>query len=202
MPKNQITKEEIKKIMGTKGKVRGVVFQTDAEYVRLKKGEEGLRLLEKKTKEFGYPIEYGKIKTMDWYPLGLRALSLLAVKETFYWGDKEIDDMGNSAPKYSFVVKMLLRYFLSLRRSLEEVPTYWAKHYTAGEMEFVELDEKKKYYIIRLKNFKIHPIWCTYLTGYYRRFTQYVIKSEKVTIEETKCMFKGDPYHEFIGRWE
>lgn len=198
----KITQEEIKKIMEAEGKVRGVVFQTDAEYVRLKKGEEGLKVVEEKTKEFGYPIDYDQAKTMDWYPIGLRALSLLAVKETFNWGEKEIYDMGDSAPKYSFVVKMLLKYFLSIRRSLEEVPNYWAKHYTAGELEFIELDEKKRYYIIRLKNFEIHPIWCIYLTGYFHRFTQYVIKSEKITIEETKCMFKGDPYHEFLGKWE
>jgi hypothetical protein len=194
--------EEIKKLIESRGKVRGVVFQTDAEYVRQKKGEEGLKALEKKTKELGYPIDYDRIKTMDWYSLGGRVVSLLAAKEVFNWGNKEIDDMGNSAPKYSFVVKMLLKYFLSLRRSLEEVPTYWAKHYTVGELEFIELDEEKKYYIIRLKNFKIHPILCTYLVGYFRRFSQYVIKSKKITVEETKCMFKGDPYHEFVGRWE
>jgi len=198
----KISKEEIKKLMEIEGEVRGVVFQTDAEYVRLKKGEEGLKILKEKTKELGYPIEYEQIKTMDWYPVGLRVVSLLAAKEAFNWGNEEIWDMGNSAPKYSFIVKLLLKYFLSLRRSLEETSTYWRKHYTVGDLEFVELNEEKKYFILRLKNFKLHPILCTYLTGYFHRFGQYVIKGEKITIEETKCMFKGDPYHEFLGRWE
>lgn len=198
----EITKEEIKKLIEVEGKVRGVVFQTDATYVRLKKGEGGLKAVEKKTKELGWPIDYAGVKTMDWYPIGLRVLSLLTIKETFNWGDKEIYDMGDSAPKYSFIVKMLLKYFLSIRRSMEESPTYWAKHYTVGKLEFIELDEEKRYYIIRLKNFKIHPILCLYLTGYFHRISLYTIKSGKITIEEVKCMFKGDPYHEFIGKWE
>ena len=39
MANNQITKEEIKKLMEIPGKVRGVVFLTDLEYVKEKKGE-------------------------------------------------------------------------------------------------------------------------------------------------------------------
>jgi len=194
--------EEIKKIMEVEGKVRGVVFQTDAEYVRLKKGEEGLKTLEKKTKEFGYPIDYDQVKTMEWYPVGLRVISLLAAKEAFNWGEKEIWDMGNSAPKYSFIVKMLMKYFLSARRSFQESPKYWIKHYNIGKLEAQEFNEKEKYLILRLHNFKIHPILCTYYLGYYLRIAQYVIRSEKITIEETKCMFKGDPYHEFKIKWE
>lgn len=203
MKQNQITKEEIKKLMEIPGKTRGVVFQTDAEYVREKKGEEELRSVEKTLKEWDCPIDYGKIKATDWYPVGLRAVSLLAIKETFGWGDKEIKDMGESAPKYSFIVKMLLKYFLTLKKSWQVVAAYWKKHYTVGSLEPAEYHEKEKYLTLYLKDFKIHPILCTYLfAGYFVGFTKCVKKSKKITGEETKCMFKGDPYHEGVIRWE
>ena len=203
MANEQITKEEIRKIMEIPGKVRGVVLQTDAEYVRRKKGEEGVQALKKKTKEWGFPIEYEKILATEWYPLGLRVISLLAVKEVFSWGDKEIFDMGNSAPKYSFIVKMLMKTFLTLKKTFEECPKYWIKHYMVGVLENYKYNDKGKYLILRLKDFKIHPILCLYLSGYFLRIGQYGIKGgKKITVQETKCIHKGDAYHEFVIKWE
>jgi len=193
---------EITKLINVPGKVRGQVFITDIEYLKNKVGEKGITLLKKKIKEWGDLFDYEKIETMEWYPVGLRVLSLLAIKETFNWGDKEIFDMGNSAPKYSFIVKLLMKYFLSTQKTFKESPKYWEKHYNVGELESIELNEKEKYGILRLKNFKIHPILCTYYRGYFLRFAQYVIKSDKITIKETKCMFNGSPYHEFLIKWE
>ncbi len=197
-----MTKEEITKLIKVPGKVRGQPFITDIEYLKNKVGEEGVVLLKKKIKEWGDLFDYEKIETMEWYPIGFRVLSLLAIKETFNWGDKEIFDLGNAAPKHSFIVKLLMKYFLSPLRTFQESPKYWEKHYNIGGVECVELNEKKKYGIVRVKNFKIHPIFCIFHRGYFLRLAQYVLKSDKITIEETKCMFKEDPYHEFLIKWE
>jgi len=196
-----VNTEEIKKLIKIPGKVRGQVFITDLGYVREKKGEEGVRLLKKKIREWGVPIDYEKAKPLEWYSVGLRAISLLALKEVFGWGDKEIFDLGNCAPKFSFIVKMLMKYLLSPKKTFQESPRYWKKHYNIGKLEAHEFNDKEKYFVLHLKDFKINPILCTYLSGYYLRIAQYGIKSEKITIEETKCMHKGDPYHEFIIRW-
>lgn len=201
MPKSQIEKE-IKKLMKIPGKARGIVFITDLEYVKMKRGEEGVKILKEKMKEWGNPIEYEKIEALNWYPIGLRVISLLAIKEALKFGDEEIREMGNVAPKLSLLVKTLIRYFISLKRTWEESSKYWEKHYTVGTLEPAEFNEEKKYLTVRLKDFKIHPILCKYYEGYFLRISQYAIKSEKITIEETKCMFKGDPYHEFLIKWE
>jgi len=198
----EITEEEIKKLMEIPGKVRGQVFITDLGYIKEKKGEKKIKLLKEKIKEWDVPIDYDKARPMEWYPVGFRAISLLAIKEIFGWGDKEIFDLGNNAPKYSFIVRMLMKYFLSAERSFKESPKYWVKHYSVGKLEAHEFNDKGKYLILRLKDFKIHPILCTLYLGYYLRIAQYVIKSKKITIEETKCIFKGDPYHEFVIRWK
>lgn len=196
-----MNKEELEKLKKLAGKARGVTFKTDASYVLKKMGEDGLAKLQQKTKELGWEIDYKEIKTMAWYPLVLRVISLIAVKEAFGWGDKEIEDMGNSAPKYSFIAGTMLKYFLSVKRVFQETSKYWEKHYTIGVLEPLEIDEKKKYGILELREFKIHPILCLYFCGYFLRISQYVIESKKITIEETDCMFRGASSHKFLIKW-
>lgn len=196
------TKEEIKKLIKIPGKVRGQVFLTDFAYIREKKGEEGIKLLKKKMTEWDDPIDYDRIEAIDWYPLGLRVVSLLAIKEVFNWEEKQIFDLGNAAPKFSFIVKMLMKTFSSLEKVFNESPKYWQRHYTKGVFENYKVDLKKKYVILRLKDFKIHPILCSFYAGYFLGITQYAIKSEEITIKETKCSFKGDPYHEYLIKWK
>ncbi len=202
---NEINNEEIQKLMKIPGKARGTVFQTDAEYIRAKKGEEGLARVKEELGKIGCPIDYENIKATGWYSLGLRVISLLVIQKVFDFGAKDIEDMGNVAPKYSFIVKLLLKYFISFPITYKKSPVYWEKHYTVGELETPEYDLKKEsgYGIIRILDFKIHPIMCVYLGGYFTRMCQMVLKNAKnFKWQETKCMHKGDPYHEFLVTWE
>lgn len=200
---NNYKKEEIKKILEIVGKVRGAVFQTDAGYILEKKGKEGLEMLKEGIKKTGQPISYGKeVKATNWYPLSWRILSLLTIQKVFNWGEKEIFEMGTQAPKYSFIVKALLRYFVSIEKTFTESAKYWKEHYSVGELEALEIDIKGKHLVLHLKNFKVHPVLCSYLKGYFRTIARLAVKTKKMTIKETKCMFKGDSYHEFIIDWE
>jgi len=197
-----IGKEEVEKIAQIKGSSRGAVFQPHAIFIRKKKGEEGLRAVEKKMAELGYPVNFKKINVGGWYPEFLSVLIILVAKDLFNWTEKDIFDMGSSAPKYSFIARTLMAYFLSLKRFLVEVPKYWGKHLDFGELEVAEFDEEKRYIILREKGYRFHPLMCLYHAGYYQGITKYIIKSEKISIEETKCIFKGDPYHQYTIRWE
>lgn len=196
-----MTKKEIEKTMKLPGKVRGASFRTDAAFVLEKKGKKGLELLEKKTQEMGHPIDYGKISAVAWYPIGLRMLSLLAMREAFGWGNKEMMELGDFAPKHSFIFKIMVRYFLSKRHAFKGCPKFWKMYYNTGDLEPVELDEET-HTVIRIRGLKAHPIFCAYAAGFFRRAVQFLFKVERTTVEETKCVFKGDPYHEFIIRWK
>ena len=202
MAKNQITKDIIKKLIKIPGKTRGVGFHTDTEYVREKKGEKGLIAVKEELINLGCPIDYENIKITGWYPVGLRAVSVLAIKKVFNWSDKEIEDMGNTAPKYSFIVRLLMKYFLTFSMTHKQGSNYWVKHYTVGKLEPSNYDLEKKYYTVRVKDFKIHPILCIYLGGYIVRIGQFLLIGKNFKVKETKCMFKGDPYHEYVVRWE
>ena len=200
----EITKEEIQKLMKIKGEARGVVFKTDAEYILSEKGEEGLKKLEEELERLGHPLKYREIKTMDFYPVGLRVLSLLAIKKVFNFDDEKIKDMGLVATKKSLIIKLFIRYFLSVQRVVfKEAPRMWRKHWSIGELIPLELDEEKKRTIFRVKNFDLHPLYCSvYLRGYFSGILQMLVKSPKITCQETKCSFRGDEYHEYLIKWE
>ncbi len=190
-------------ILKIKGQVRGVVFQTDAKYVLGKKGEAGLKKLESAIKQINPSISYGQeIQATGWYPLGWRVLSLLVIQDVFNWGTKEVLEMGSAAPKYSFIVKSLLRYFVSLEKTFTESAKYWQEHYSIGALEASDIDVEGKRLVLWLKDFKVHPILCDYFRGYFKTIALLTVRTKKMTIKETKCVFKGGPYHEFVIEWE
>lgn len=196
----ELTKELVQNLMKIEGEVKGMVFKTDAEFVLREKGEEGLKKVEAELEKLGQPIKYKEIKTMDFYPIGLRAVSLLAISKTFNFDDQQIREMGTAAPKISLIIKFFMQYFLSVRKTIGQVPKMWQKHYTIGNLVPAEFDEEKKLLILRLENINLHPVFCCYLSGYFLKVVEMVVKS-KVSCQETKCSFRGDEYHEYLFRW-
>jgi len=196
-----VSKEELNKIYTLGGEVRGVTLQTDAKYILEKRGQEGLNEVEKRLKTLGFSIPYRTAKTLEWYPLGLRVISLLVIKDSFNFTDREIREMGKVAPKFSFVVKFLFKLFGTLKKLSKEVPKYWKEHYSIGSLETVKLDEKKKIIVIHLKEFKVHPILCIYLEGYFEGTFRFAKPGG--VCQETKCAFKDNlPYHQYTFTWK
>ena len=193
-----IGKDKADELIQKPGQVRGAVFETDAEYVKNRYGQEGLEKVMASLEAAGHPIRYANVNSMEWLPLGLRALSLLVIKDVFKWNDGEIKEMGDAAPKYSFIVKLLMKFFVSPRVAFNHAPEYWVKHYDTGRLLAVELDEEKGHAVIHLHDFKVHPVYCKYLEGYFQRLFKFMYPSSLIEINETKCMCNGDTYHEFI----
>ena len=200
------SKEELKEIMKIPGKIKGAGFRGDREYVLEKKGEQGLRAVEKETERLGYPIEYKKIKETEWYPVGLRVVSLSTILKTFNWGEKELGEIGETATKVSFIVRIFMKYFISPPKVFYEAcPRMWKRYYRdAGGIETIDFkkDEKGGYAILRIKGLKLHPIYCYFFSHFVVGITRLSAGSiKKITVEETKCMFRGDPYHEYLIKW-
>lgn len=194
------TREEIQQLSQTAGQVRGATLQTDREYVKRHFGPDTLKKVEARLKDWGTPIDYEKIDAMTWYPAGLRPISLLAIKEVLGFNDEQIKAMGREAPKYSFLVKLLMKFFLSITQTFRNAPVYWKKHWTIGELELVSFDEKAKVMVLRLKGLKLHPIICKYEEGYFIGISSFVVKTTR--IEESQCSFQGAPFHEYKIYWE
>ncbi|MCD6233108.1 hypothetical protein J7J81_01850 [bacterium] len=195
-------KETADRVMRSPCKVIGAVFETHAKYIESREGKEGVRKVEEKMADLGYPLKFREMEHFKYYPVGLSDLVIITAKEIFNWKEKDVFEMGNNAPRFSFIVKMLMKTFLSVKKVFDESPKYWRKQFTMGVLENYKIDMKQKYLILHLKHEVTHPLICVFLAGYFLRIGQYVIKSDKITIKETKCMFRGDPYHEYLIRWE
>jgi len=195
-----LTKQELEKLMKIKGEARGMAFKVDYEFVIEKKGKEGLKKVEDRMAELGYPFNYKKIIPMDFYPIGLSAILLLVIKEIFNFNEKNLEEWGRSVVKFSLIMKIFMRYFASLELVAKQIPKIWREHYTIGDLEMPEFDEKKRYVILKLNNFHISPVYCGIYKGYFAKTAEMVVRAP-ITCKETKCMFKGDPYHEFLLTW-
>jgi len=196
-----LTQQTAQNIMSLEGETRGVTLKTDAEFVLKEKGREGLEKVEARLVEFGFPVKYKEIETMKYYPIGFRFLSLLVIRDIFNFSDEDIFKMGATAPKISLIIRMFFNLFSSKRKTFDQVSNIWHKHYTAGKLTAVELDEEKKYVIIRLEGFKFFPFFCNYLRGYFLTVVKMIVNSP-TTFEETKCPFLGDEYHEYLFKWQ
>ncbi len=190
--------KEISKLIKTKGMVRGAVFQTDARYVLEKMGEDGLSKLEREAKKIDFPIDYKNIKSMSWYPFGLRVISLLLIKNTFGWGDEEIRDMGYTAPKTSVVIKLLMKFFVDIDKFSEKIPVFWEQNYTIGKLEVVKLNKKNKELIGCLSGLNVNPIFFRYLEGYFEKMVQFIKKDSVCKIRKSS---KSKSYQEVVIRW-
>jgi len=197
----KLTKEFAQKLMKIKGECRGITLKVDWDYVLRKEGKEGLKRLEERLAELGYPLKYKEIRSMDFYPIGLDALSMLVIKELFHYNEKEIERMGASAVKFSLILKIFLKYFGSLSMMIEEAPKVWNKHYTIGRLEASKINDKEGFLALKLFDFKVHPIFCIVFKGYFGQVGKMVLGKE-VNCVERKCMFLGDPYHEFLLKWK
>ncbi len=199
--KEQINKKELDKLLEVKGNVRGVVFQTDAKYILKSQGKEGLARLQEKAKELGYPIDYYHSKAMQWYPIGLRVISLVLIKNFFHLTDGQIKEMGLEAPKISFIIKLLARFFVNAARTIKGSPKFWREHYSVGELKIISIDMGKYQFVIRLVGLSVHPVFCKYLEGFFQRIAIFGIRPG-MNCTETKCTFRGDPYHEYYFSWQ
>jgi hypothetical protein len=196
-----ISREEAKAIASIPGNIRGSAFLSDAENAKRRLGTKGVQKFMKAMEGVGYPIAYEKMRAMQWYPLGLRLLSFAVLRDTFAWTDNDFREMGDNAPKYSFIVKLMMKFFISPEAAFRKAPEYWKRHYSIGTLEVGEFDESAKKVILRLKDFNTIDIYYRYLEGFFRRLMQYLRPTDEVRCQEKENTFEGAQYHEFRITW-
>ncbi len=201
-------KEEIlnKKIadqaMRLKGEIRGLAFSADALYIREKVGEEGLKKVIAELEKVGHPIKYDKVQRFNFYPTGLRAISLLAMKKVFGWGDKEFRELGSFAPADTILVRMYLRLSRPAANIVKLAPRIFREYVTEGEFSVPDYDEEKKYAVMEIKGFDIHPYFCRVVEGFLETLVKMVWGSGEAECREMRCTFKGGDRHQFKATWK
>ncbi|XOB42441.1 MAG: hypothetical protein ACKKMP_00040 [Candidatus Nealsonbacteria bacterium] len=200
MVEDIITKKIADELMKMKGETRGISIKGDIDYVIDKKGKEALKKIEDEMRNLGYPIDYEKMRNMEFYPVGLEVVLFLVIKKLFNFTDREFEELGEFNSKLSLILRLFMKYFVSIESAAKAAPKIWRKLYSIGDLEMVELNKEEKYAVLRIKNFKLHPYHCLSMKGYIYSVMRMVLRGE-ITCEETKCPFKGDNYHEFLIKW-
>ncbi len=193
--------ETADRLKNFKGNVKGEVFRTHADYIRHKEGEDGVKRVEEKMKELGAPIKLREVKPFEWISEGMSSLTIIAAKETFKWSDEEVFEMGRFAPRFSFIIKVLIQYITSAEAVIKNISKYWNKHYDFGSMEVVEFNKEEKKVILRERGVDTHPTICIYHAGYFKGLSELAVKSKNISIKETACVHENSDYNEFVIKW-
>ncbi len=183
------------------GNVKGEALRTTREYVKRKHGEEGVKKLEEKLSELGVEIKLNEINPSEMINEGINALSIITSREIFNWTEDDTLELGRFSLKVSFLTKSVIRYFVSLKMIINAAPKLWKAYYDFGELKVTEFSEQEKTMILRKKGYKTHPTICLQHKGYFLAAMEFILGKEKVTIEETKCVHRGDDYDEYVIRW-
>lgn len=194
--------EKANRLKRFSGKVRGEIFLNNADFIKKKEGRGGLKKLEKKLEELGTPVNFKKIKSLDWMSEGISSLVIVTAKEIFYFEEEDVFEMGRLAPHFSLGLKVLAKSVILPKRLFEESPVYWKNLFDFGYVNPIEFNENLQQAVLQIHGFKTDPLLCIYHKGYIKGLAEFALKSEKVIVEETKCVYKGDSCDEYKIRWD
>ncbi|MFH1427560.1 MAG: hypothetical protein ABIG60_03460 [Patescibacteria group bacterium] len=194
-------KKEIEELQkNDPGKERGEDIKYLVNYVLQKKGNDGLKKVIAELKKFNYQLpDLAKIDDMDWIPTSIVNIFFIASIKQFNWQEKDIMEMGKNALSFKSITKFYVKYFSTVVKTFKISAKDWRKHYSFGSFEVAV--SKKNSIILRLKDFNIHPLQCIYMVGLFKKVVEMASGSKEVIGKETKCIFRGDSYHEFKYTW-
>jgi len=201
----KITKKLADSLMSINKEARGINLKSDAEYILRVGGEKAIKKAESEFIKLGYPFKYKNVRAFGYYPMGIRMLSLLIIEKVFNLEDKDLKKVCGFPTYLAMISQLAKRLFASsesLGRIAEQAPKIWQQHFTGGNLKIVEYDLEKKYCIIRIWDLEAHPAFCPCLAGYFQTLGKTVTRSKELTCHETKCVYDGDEYHEFLVKWK
>jgi len=183
---------------------RGTDIKFLVNYVKSKEGLAGLKKVEAALSKVGYQMpDVEKIGDLEWIPSSCPTIFMVASVKVFNWQESDLIELGKSALAFHPLLRrFFIKYFLSLEKTFKKAVQIWPKQYSEGRVEIVKYEKQDQSIVVRLINFKKHPFICLFLQGVFIKIIKTETGSRKVIGRETKCAFKGDPYHEFVFEWQ
>ena len=195
-----LPKEEIERISSLPGEAIGASLKEDVGFLLLKEGEEGLKRVEAELTKVSHPLQLKKIKTFHWYPFYYGIFIHAINRDLFQWSDETYRENGRYSAKISVVLKIGIKYFISVERTLEHVNRAWRMYYTMGEVSS-EYDKEKRSIIVTFKGFTGHPTFCRSLEGFAWQVFYYHLRINTIVVKERECPFNGGSAHRIQRTW-
>lgn len=195
-------KKEVERLSALLGQERGIDYNNMYRVIKAIKGEEGIQEIKKALNEINFEIpDDKKYNDYAYIPEGLSWILYVAAVKTFNWSEKDIEELGGKLVLSSPMLRILIKYFLSLEKTIKRAVESWRKKSTVSSLELVNFDKKNKKMTLRLTNYDMHSTVCSLLMGSYTKVVELASGSKNVKARESKCAFQGDSFHEFIITW-
>ena len=195
--------KEILELEKLQGKERGADIKFLINYVKDKEGADGLKEIKKELAEnysFFLP-DAEKVNDVEWISESIPHIFMVAAVRFFDWNDAEIYELGKSALSYSRSIKLFVRYFISIEKSIQKTTEHWNDYYTEGKMIFASFDKEHNRATLELREFKTHPIVCVFICGVIAKIVELITGSKESKVREIECVFKGSDHHTFELTW-
>jgi len=194
-------KKEIEELKKLSGKERGQDIKYLINYTQEKYGNEGIKNIKQVLINNNYTLpDIDEINNIEWIDESIPTIYMLAMVKVFNLKERDLFEMGKNVIKVNNAIRLFIQFFITTETTVKKACKKWNKYYSNGEFKVIEYNKKKKECILGLYNFKKHPITCIYLMGVISKLLEMSL-GKKITAKETKCMFEGDPYHEFVFNW-
>ncbi len=197
---NKDIKKEVDEIMKKEGNLKGSAFLSVFYFIRQKEGEEGLKKVEEKFVEIGYPFKEKDISVYKYYLNGYLTTLFIIGMELFNWNNDDIYEIGSRAPRLSFINKMLVSHFSSIEVLSQRGSEHWNKYSDVGKLSVPKFSAKERFMVVRIEDFEFHPLLCFFVKGYIKGLVDFTAKG--VEVSEQKCIYRGDKFHEYLVRWD
>jgi hypothetical protein len=203
IPKTEVEfMDEVERLARLPGNVKGEVLRTTYAYIEMREGVEAVKKVEDIIKKVGHPLPYASIHPHKWYPESYSVSIYLATFLVLGWKQEDIFEMAKSAMKISFLLRLIVKQFISIRQIFEESPNYWDRHLDFGRLVPFEMSEDKKYVIFHIEGYNFHPVSNLYHAGYFSAIMKLSSKSDNIQVNVTKSVYDGDPYTELYCEWD
>ncbi len=184
------------------GKIRGEALKNHIEFIKMREGEKGVKEVEEKMKELGVPVDFKKIKSLDWINEGQNSLVVVLTKELFGWSDEDVFEMGRMGTRISFITKVAVQPLLvSIEKIARNVDKYWEKYFDFGTIETAYFNAEERKGVFREKGFYTHPTVSIMHAGYFKGIVELVLRDKKIDVQITASVYQGDEYTEYTVTW-
>lgn len=194
-----ISKEELEEFSKLTGEVRGLSLTRFFDNLLAEEGKEGLDKLNKALEQLG-DFKSQSIIPTEFYPIRFYAILILVLDRLFGYDGKKFHSIGRRSVGIPVFLRFITKYIVSADRAAKSIESIWKKYYTTGSLKMIEYNKKEGYAIVRLEGIKLPSLHCEYLKGNLSVIGQ-LATGKKISVQETKCIHKGDEYHEFLLKW-
>ncbi|GEM_PF-5159447 len=179
--------------------VRGQLLLNITDYVKELRGINGVLKLHMNVSErYGTSIGLDSVLPKEWYP---HRLFRIFVEEAAAVVEKDVGRFAEEAGRYAAEHRGVLRAFIKIsgpQNLAKRLQYAWEKYHRVGRVEVVEIGENHG--TVRLHDYFYGPYVCRGFESNIRRYLEYT--AENVSVEETRCRSRGDPFCEFRATWE